>query len=446
LQSHYQDFHSVYEKLFHLLLTADKTNSLDDLELARPFFWNYLLIAEEHGLDTSLLHAAYVKLVSLINNPLDESISFYGDVIIPVGRFQIRYEQEWLNTVEQTKALAIHSSDDHSYHAMDALLQTKKIPGFIAQEIKDTALNFAFQVHVFAFIPADIMSSIFVLLELKEISRLSQTCRRYYSHGLFQIQLMENGKLLDYSLKANPKAAMKLLDKLKMQSPDDWWKCILKKSSGTEPCGRKWKSISALEFLTFNGDFCFRRKLLSSIPQEGYVEALEQIMGVINHGLEGRKRHAPIAKLIFSCDFYVDNYDNYNYFSNKIYSSKISKEYHCIKYIGKPQYEASCFGLQLLCDEDFNSNGKELMKGPPQRELWLDRKRFMFVNSGLGESFYIMNSNGNAQSFKFKATLESMMKTSKSLSKILKQDDKLLREEISFLQQEIGKQNQVKPK
>ena len=70
----------------------------------------------------------------------------------------------------------------------------------------------------------------------------------------------------------------------------------------------------------------------------------------------------------------------------------------------------------------------------------------MFVNSGLGESFYIMNSNGNAQSFKFKATLESMMKTSKSLSKILKQDDKLLREEISFLQQEIGKQNQVKPK
>ena len=67
----------------------------------------------------------------------------------------------------------------------------------------------------------------------------------------------------------------------------------------------------------------------------------------------------------------------------------------------------------------------------------------MFVNSGLGESFYIMNSDGDARSCKLQATKESMIKASSNLSRILKRDDKMLRDEINFLRQEIAEQNQA---
>jgi len=442
-----RDFISDYENLFAALLQANSTNSVADLRAAQPLFWDYLSIAEKHGIDTSLLHSAYLKLITLINHPNDESISLYGDVIIPVGKLQFRYEQEFSDIVEETKKYAVRlskhelidnktSEKNISWPVIDKLFQDKKIPDFIAWEIKDHALDYVFQMHLFEFLHAEIMHYIFAYLKTNEIAKITQTCRRYHSYGLFQITLMEKGRLLDLALKADPDRAEKYLNSLKAISPHDWWRCILKKAPGVEPCGRRWKSISALEFLTFNGDFCFRRLLLNAIPQEGYVQALEQIVNVKEKGLEGHKRHLPIRAL---SNQYQDFYDNFELI--------IAADYN--QCFGEFQNAATLFVLQLLCDQDFISNNDELLIRPPFRELWIDGKPFYFDSRSnkLGQTFYIRPSEQGAKAVYSSAPdKEHMGIMSLILTKLCNRDDELLSREIGFLKKGIAKQNQVKPK
>lgn len=139
-----------------------------------------------------------------------------------------------------------------------------------------------------------------------------------------------------------------------------------------ELCGRTWgkdkdaPGVSALELSAWIGDWTITEKLLACVPPKDKQEALNQLKGVKNNGLEYGDMMAPLLSLIQG----YKNAKNLKFTNLKQLSIQNTNGMHkdrfndycqdmnvpecnlyCIKKIGTLQKQATKFVLQWLCDE-----------------------------------------------------------------------------------------------
>ena len=158
------------------------------------------------------------------------------------------------------------------------------------------------------------------------------------------------------------------------------WHCVLNRTKGIEPCGRKWTSVSPLEYAAWIGDMFMVKMLLDHVAQEGKVQALAQLINVRDMGLENGPRMAPFLALIDAYEHYESRYTTNEYYTERD------------RYVGRKlcwkQYELSYFGLQWLCDDQPFYPNLPAFDRAPRRSFILDGKPWEPINQNwLGFSF-----------------------------------------------------------
>ena len=70
--------------------------------------------------------------------------------------------------------------------------------------------------------------------------------------------------------------------------------------------------MSPIEFAAWIGDMTLVRQLLAVVPAHKKAEALAQLIGVRDNGLEHGKHMAPFHSLIETCRTYDRDFDKFN--------------------------------------------------------------------------------------------------------------------------------------
>ncbi len=384
-----------HNELFSALINLRDFNELKEI---KRLFIQYLLAVEAQGLEVTPLRQVFLSLCSMRVKD-DETINFRQDVIIPIGKFQLSCEQQMMDHSAKAKELISQLTTKERYAISDRIQQYYSLPdphpsptvseiyrlidnkntSMVFIPLITNALNATFQIYFFDILAKDIMRIISNHLECRDIKNLALACHQSYNYRLFK-SLLNEPMFLNSVLNADPQRAEKILLQCRMQSKN-WWKCILAKTSGKEPCGRVWNKVSALEYLTFIGDTYFRKRLLAFIPAEGADQACQQIKNVKLFGLEGQEQHAPLYAFIDICDN--------PFFLKSSGSGRFLTMSDFFKEIGRLQYQLSCFGWQWLCDNKPFEPDSPSWDWEPSRELTVNGKPFSIAHSLLRESYHI---------------------------------------------------------
>ncbi len=173
------------------------------------------------------------------------------------------------------------------------------------------------------------------------------TQTRLFSSNDFLQDFPKAKRLLAYVMNGMPDESQQQL-----QSSANPSHLILTKISGKEKCGREWKSVSALEFACWAGDFHLVKLLLQSVAKEDIEEAMMQIMNVVEHGTEHGIMLSPYHALL-------DAYAKYNAAPNSTENFKA---------IARQQFMLPIVGLQYFCDPEYISKFP-LPVTAPKREI-----------------------------------------------------------------------------
>lgn len=222
--------------------------------------------------------------------------------------------------------------------------------------------------------------------DTKTLGRLSQTNKRAYLERpcLFKAALSARElvrAVFDADLEGK---ATKFIGKI---TPENYHIVLERVFGEKERFSRVWKGagVSALEFTAWIGDVTLMNALLAKVPAHKKVEALKQLIGVKENGLEHGSHMAPFHVLIDK----IKTYDK-DFFQFK---DGDAQDEYCIKIIGGAEKLLSLFGLQWFCDsKPFDRLTK--FDRAPDRGALVDGLSLLFVLSDLGDEFFIYKFAG----------------------------------------------------
>lgn len=215
--------------------------------------------------------------------------------------------------------------------------------------------------------------------DTQTLGRLTQTNRRAYLEfpSIFKNILSARELLIavfDADLNGN---ATQLIESLKPEKGAT----VLERGYAVERCGRQWKKrISPLEAAAWIGDVMLMKALLEKVPRDKKSEALAQLIGVRNNGLEHGPHMAPFHTFVDVCRTYVSDFSKFKDWD--------ARDDYCVKIIGGTEKLLPLFGLQWLCDnEPFDPVPK--FNRAPLRALLLQGESLLDILTCLGLDFFI---------------------------------------------------------
>jgi hypothetical protein len=199
-------------------------------------------------------------------------------------------------------------------------------------------LTYNTNMGLFSNLPMEIMKHILSFVtpfSLNQLFRPNNGTYHFFKPVLIEAKKIQSERLLDCVLRANSEEAKRFTLCMNDQSP------ALIKVNGIEENTRSWHGISALEYATWAGDTELINLLLETVPEAQKLEALNQLEGVLNNGLEGQAYLGPYFSLIKAYNKYEIKYDQWN---------QAERDHYWVKIIGNCQLKLALVGLQQMCD------------------------------------------------------------------------------------------------
>lgn len=136
---------------------------------------------------------------------------------------------------------------------------------------------------------ASLCQPFFETLDSQTFINLTLTCRLWYQQTEPNFCL---SRLLQAAFNNYPKSFIN-----RFKTTPNFNKLILEKTEGKERNGRKWKSVSVIEYLAWCSNIDLLKTLINLIPHEYQAKALKQIINIKENGTEHGKVLSPLIQL-----------------------------------------------------------------------------------------------------------------------------------------------------